>query len=578
LFTLRDVETLSGGWKTFVPLSESRDLDGKLSDTPPRKSMMRFISQGSARYLGNTGEVVNINQKSRLIRSRTYPPIGALLEECKVMKAEVFGKPVMKPGYIQGQYVCPFQVNYQGLSKVKKSNMWPHARNCVRQFLMDRFIKGLPDMSPVDAETAINGIAGTCFKSVNMSTAAGPSLKGKKREHFIEYTTEDGILVREPKEEVMTQIDEILSRYLRDEHVGAITKGQLKDEPRKSSKIREGKTRLFYVGQTAFLVVCRMFLGPFYSMIMEHSDLFKSSIGIDAHRDADELFCRFYRGEGKYMMDADVKGMDQNTPYEVCEDVMFVIEKVLAAKGYNADAIKITKGILSDILMPIVIINGDVFQVPALLPSGSYGTAELNGLRNFYIFLYCLCRATGNISKSFDRYVDLSTYGDDIIARIDEHLQGEFNPEIYARVCKTELDMDITSAAKDGVHRMVTIGEVSFLKRTFRYHMGLGKNVMTLDASSLHKMCEWNLPSKVITLEQQTVESWQAMLREYFFYDDRCGYEKLRSLCHELYDTLEGKEVITFKTLSFDEMIAYYSSDQNASTEEEKHPDCDPDL
>jgi hypothetical protein len=86
-----------------------------------------------------------------------------------------------------------------------------------------------------------------------------------------------------------------------------------------------------------------------------------------------------------------------------------------------------------------------------------------------------------------------------------------------------------TSDKKEQSSRFIDISQISFLKRSFRYHPELKRIVAPLDKDSLMKSLCYYLPSKEITPEDQLVQTCNSVMRELLFHcDNEVEYEDYR--------------------------------------------------
>jgi hypothetical protein len=87
-----------------------------------------------------------------------------------------------------------------------------------------------------------------------------------------------------------------------------------------------------------------------------------------------------------------------------------------------------------------------------------------------------------------------------------------------------------TMADKEAVSvPYISIGEVSFLKRTWHFDVDIGAYVCPLDHDSIEKSLMIGVTSKTITKDEQAVAVMSSAAREYFWYGKEIFMQK-RSL------------------------------------------------
>jgi hypothetical protein len=123
------------------------------------------------------------------------------------------------------------------------------------------------------------------------------------------------------------------------------------------------------------------------------------------------------------------------------------------------------------------------------------------------------------------------TYGDDVVAGLSDEIIPIFNNVSYAAFCKKTYFMNFTSSDKTSdLKETLSLNEMSFLKRKFRYHKALKKYVACLDKDSIVKSLYFIQPSKAITIHLQLLETVVSALWELFFHIDNCDdFHSLRS-------------------------------------------------
>jgi hypothetical protein len=323
-----------------------------------------------------------------------------------------------------------------------------------------------------------------------------------------------------------------------------VFKGTLKDEARSLKKIKEGKTRLFFASSLAHLIVQRMFLAPVFTLMLEFPGAFDTAIGVDMHRDGNRIldhFATFAKRprkdffEDDEIVEGDHEGFDQGPPVDITLGAYSVISLIAKELGYNEYAMRVLNTMLADLLECVFCLYGDMFIKEGIFPSGQYGTAEVNGIRNDLMMRYIAYYAFGN-NHTFDIACKPNYYGDDLLMYILREYRHVFNTRVIAEGCKKYFSTGFTTASKDKSDvEFIPVKDMSFLKRTFKYSDILGRYVCPLEVSSLYKTLSFYMPSPVETPENQWMQMIDSVLRELVFHVDRDNHQKFRAGIADLF-------------------------------------------
>jgi len=515
-----------------VNLSQGALLNVSIEE-PSRKSVFRYEVLHDLEYHGKIEGPVIMESSSKVVA--TPYNIEAQTMVCEILKQDVpnnFGPPLMRPCTRKGVYVSPYNLAMKSIASPKKTLNQTVLKR-IQKDLISRFTtllrsKGVVHLKPLSVSQAINGVDGDCFiKSMNFSTSAGFGLRGLKSDYL--PLNDQGL--RYPGTQVVEGIAQTFSNYARGLANRDVFVAHLKDEPRTLDKIAQGKTRVFYGAALVNNIVARMLLAPFYSLLVQYHDVFRSMVGINMVKGADSLVREIYDFCGKQhgddtldilILEGDYKNYDQCMPMGVGECVNGIILEVLRFLGYNDVALRATQGILTDNLFPYVEMLKDLFCAPGLQPSGKYGTAEDNSLRGLVLLMYAWYIHPDLKDEDFFVMVLPFFYGDDVTAAV---LDERFNNLYYQRVVRTEMGMDFTSSTKkDTMDKFVVFSEMSFLKRTFVYDSFLQRYVSPLDAKSIVRALSWTQPSGFVSAEQQSISVFQSMAREMYLHGGRTVY------------------------------------------------------
>lgn len=506
---------------------------------PGLKSPFRFEHLPYINYLGSTGKPVFMNNRSNIVKSSIYSSLDAIFDTIDFKPDEHFVAPNLKPRLVEGEYISPWNLS---LKKVNQTSPPLDMR------IVDRIVKEYSEriismikakhgddysLAPLDIQTAVNGHEHDAYlRRINASTSGGYGY-GAKNPHIPIVHEEDNI--REATHELKTRINEILETYENGDSANFIYGTSLKDEPREAKKNAIGKIRVFYMTSLDNLIVSRMFLAPFYTMMVEDGEVFRTSVGTNMHSDADAIYEQM-EAFSDHIIEGDYSDFDVNNPFGIAHAAASVILKVLRAFGYNTKALKMTEGILSDALFTLVHMNGDIFSKPGLQPSGKYGTAEDNSLRAVLMQMYIYYTIPALWDTSFFEETMLLTYGDDFLNGLSKLAAKHLNNFVYRDACLEHFNMKVTPASKAGVMtKFVTRDDMSYLRRTWVWDSVHKVHNAKLNMNSIYKSLQWTAPSQVESVADQELSTIRSALWELFFHLDRETHHNFRNLLVEAY-------------------------------------------
>lgn len=515
---------------------------GKTIDQVTSKSPLLYEQVPGLLVAGSIKDYSIVTPKSKLQETPFFDEI----EDCIGVSPYTDGgekkylPPLMRSKRVNGKFISPYNI---WTRKVGVSKSWIEPEDCqvVSDFLSTYFIdelskKGIDKIQPLRLDVAVNGYPENFYmRSMKFSTSAGLLMPGGKNKYVEDFSfpwKEDG---KKILYDVKEQVCEVVHSYDQSMLSHALIGCQLKDEPRALSKVKSGKTRVFAMSSFEATCVNRMFLMPFYSLMVEYRDLFCTKVGVNMESyEATKMYHDLKNFSPKFL-EGDYGGYDTSMPFEVGLISSSIVFNVLKAKGYNERSLRIVRGILSDNMYPTCVMEGNIFIAPGFQPSGKYATAEDNSLRGLTLLVlgfYHLCVKPGHFPlSSFFRLVKPYTYGDDLLCSIKDNVLPYFNNITYGDFVKKELGMTFTDAEKNEHKSPYTdIAHISFLKRRFRFHQPLGRIVACLEKDSICKSMSYVLPSSSINPEEQYLQICDAVLRNLFFhYDSKKEFNVVRN-------------------------------------------------
>jgi hypothetical protein len=478
--------------------------------------------------------------KSKLTESPLLPYAQMLTGHpvCDEEGKPYYCKPPFKHAWVDGEYKAPFN-HFVKKTGVLKKSLDPDIMVKTTTYLTDLITArlrqvGVVKLDPVPLDVAVNGHPEDFYmRSMKPSTSGGWAWPGPKKKYSKPVEKDFKKDAFEPIEEIKEQCIEQINAYEAYDNANPLNGAQLKDEPRPYEKVIERKTRVFCMSSYESTIVNRMYLMPFYSLMVEHSDIFYAALGIDMHSPEVDDLMKSMLGFSHLFMEGDYGGYDTSMPVDVGLMANTIVYNVLKNLGYNKDALQKVQGCLSDNLYPYIVLEGEIMKIPGFQPSGKYATAEDNSLRGLCLLVYAwnFLNQVNGTDLDFATYVKPLIYGDDMLASVKPEAADFFNNIMYQMACTKLFGMEFTNAQKTSdMQPFLTVNEISFLKRNFVYREDLGRYVAPLDLKSVMKTICYYLPSKEVTQEEQIIDSCVSAMRELFFHLDEKEFQQRREL------------------------------------------------
>jgi hypothetical protein len=218
-----------------------------------------------------------------------------------------------------------------------------------------------------------------------------------------------------------------------------------------------------------------------------------------------------------------------------------MVNEVLLMK-YKGAYPKVAEYILSNLIYCPVSINDDVFITTHSMPSGSFLTSYYNSFVNKSIkAMWVNYHGVNNVDAYLRNTVDY-VYGDDTIFGflqdfiIDGAVNHSFTDTLGAKSLAAFVDMigiQCTDAHKNEITvDTMPLNEISFLKRTFRFHPLIGSVVCPLELSTIFSGLSFCDKTKdVETVMKDKINSFQ---RELFLHPDHYALRSvLKQRCEQ---------------------------------------------
>lgn len=383
------------------------------------------------------------------------------------------------------------------------------------------------EVRPMTEMEVVCGKDGKKFiRKMDPNTAIGPPETGKKvtRMTYLDPADFEGFACPAELDQVYWteyyEAEEIWDSGLR---YHATFKGFLKDEP---TPLTKDKVRIVQGAPIILQIGVRKYFLPIARILSLFPRISECAVGLNCMGPEWEDFQAHIKQHGTdRILAGDYSKYDLRLPAQLTLAAFKILIAIAKHCGYSDSALRIMRGIATDICYPTVAFNGDLLQFVGINPSGQNLTVYINGLASS-IALRCAYFDIVPKSKHipFREVCALGTYGDDVKSSV-KHGYDEFNHVSVADFLARH-DMAFTMPDKTSTPvPYMTDEEADFLKRRNIYIPELEQHVGALDEMSIFKSLHANIKSKALTPRELSADCINGALREWFFHG-RDTYEK----------------------------------------------------
>jgi hypothetical protein len=453
---------------------------------------------------------------------------------------------------------------------------------CVKSFaddILSRLTKeDLDEVIILDNESTVNGLPGVQFvDKMNRRTSMGFPWRESKSKHLSEprqHEQWDSFV--EFDDDFIARVDDIIGKYKTGTRHMPVFTAHLKDEPTKFKKILGKLTRVFSGAPADWVFVVRKYLLSFVRLVQKNKYTFESGPGTQAHSaEWDEMFHYLTQFGKERIIAGDYSKFDKRMSAQWVLAAFQVIDHILAAAGWSMQDRLVVWCIAYDTAFPLTDFNGDLFEFWGSNPSGHPLTVIINGIVNALYIRY-VWRIIGYKLMDFKTFVALMTYGDDNIMGVARSILNFDHTVIQSELAK--IGVTYTMADKDSESvPFVSIYDVSFLKRKWRYEPALGSHVAQIEHDSIVKSLVKCIPSKVLCPEAHAVQVMVGAVGEYAYYGQEVFEEKRQMFLDVIAETgLEPyyEEACPDGFLRWDVFVQNYLEASKAIYEDGTCPDC----
>jgi len=435
------------------------------------------------------------------------------------------------------------QVSKYGSVEIPFPNMDLHiACDDVQQRLNEFTVPFKP--RALTEEEAINGIEGVPhFDRMDMQTSPGyPYVQRRPAE----ASGKEWLFGTDEKGKKFITDCELRQRL--DNRLGELKEGKLgfsiwtnclKDERRKTEKIKTANTRAFCAAPVDFIIASRMFFLAFCAAFIANRNSFFGSIGINPESAEWTFLYNRHRVKGKYGFDIDFKNFDGSA-----KAIVIALATDLINNYYNdgpENALK-RRVLIQEMIHTRSWLrtdrHGNVWFTPMVqkhcgVPSGTNITCIIDTLvQAIYMrVVYRIIMRKSNrrdlmSMKVFNDRVADTGFGDDGFVTADLEILKYFN---RVSVIQTLADFGITctDAKKTGnISKYDSLNSLVFLKRHFAPHPQFPDRMLApIDVNSIYELINW--VSKTNDPEEQLRMNIDDALRFAYHYGDKF-YQTLR--------------------------------------------------
>lgn len=390
-------------------------------------------------------------------------------------------------------------------------------------------------------QQALDGDGTGIVRGMNNQTSSGVIYGGKKSKWMM--LGEDGhpLVPRELDPEVYNDILKIGNSWRNGQGTfDPFVRASKTNEVLPLEKALE-KTRSVYGNDMAFFIAATMGIIPLKHVLrdMNTSECF---VGLTAQSiEWEEKLHNYLTNGGKYhnFVCGDFSGYDTQIPKCLMEKSGAIIIQIFKENGASADDIEYLRGFLSSVVSPVMLWEGHLLQFCSGQPSGQPLTVEMNSIVNSLLvrmaFYTIMDREYPEIKNpDFRRWVRLAVYGDDNAMGVDPRIPKFNHTSIQAVFASWGIKYTMADKGADSVPYQ-TLEEVSFLKRSFRYHPQLDAIVAPIEEESLSKKMYWWTKSKntPLSFPEQFQANFESQSREAYLHGEEY-YEEFVRKCERI--------------------------------------------
>jgi len=415
---------------------------------------------------------------------------------------------------------------------------------------------------------AINGIPGQ-MPSIDVRKCCGyPECdEGIKRSNIVRLDTDpDGGYLAPDMEKRIDDFEIHAMQGIADMQTFVECK---KDELRPKEKVEMKKTRSFFMGTFALLILFRRYFG-FWLVAISQAELSPFAIGLNPFSTQWwQYYWKFKSySEGKFIDSKDFKGWDLRYGTEIFWKFWSRFLKAYALDKLPKAVQRIYCAILYVHFNVYLLVTRTVYQADIMV-SGGPGTAALNSVYNIVINRAASLRMMRQFFKvriPMKKLFFLVVLGDDNYKALRQFMVGTlcttdvFTPENFSKYIQEMFGLVSTSATKGVVGGFQTMEEADFTKRRFvrDSETGIIMCPMTLDDIQQHLL--WVNSASDLPPKKQITENVHSALKEIFFHG-RKVFDEQKAILNPFLESISEENVYR---PTWDDIYALYIKNLSA--------------
>lgn len=383
-----------------------------------------------------------------------------------------------------------------------------------------------------DIPTAINGCDDTSYVDrIKMATSAGLPFRQKKKAFFhLDPPVEDHAINYAMNPNLEDIVNVAKEHFLNGEQCPYhLCDANIKDE---AQKLGSTKNRVFLATSLSSFIIGRQMFGSFIQHQMNYNFEFSSAVGIDTCSDQwTELYEKIIKFGLENIVAGDFKDWDVTIPLEIAlaaADIIYDLH--VKYSTMSPEDLIILKACLSELVYPVLEVNGTILRPSGMNASGNVLTVHFNNLCNALLARAAFFTFYPDAdTDDFDKYIASIFFGDDNLFGVHSDY-SKFNHTALVKFFSS-LGMTFTMPNKeDESVPFVHISEVDFVKRSFRFDEDLQCMSAPIARISISKMLHTTLPSSHIEYTEQLASNIDDVMREFFQY----GQVKYNDMCAKM--------------------------------------------
>jgi hypothetical protein len=505
----------------------SRVKDFELQSQPTAKSPLMYLDRDTSfEYLGTINTPV-VKFKHSVHKTIVHDSVNELFNITPIV-----GPPPNVPTW-QHHHACI-------LNTTAANSGFPQAlmEKAAKDYLDGTLdtMRQRTDLKPLSLDQILNGEDGVRgLEPMNKKTSAGfPYFQSKKKL----FGAEDGLpLVITP---ALLQDYNISERaWSENKRSYEVFHQSLKDEPVKKSKT---VTRTFQCSNLNLTIALRKYFLPIVTELITKPDVYELAVGCNAEGPEWHALMLIISKYGRDRIVAgDYKNYDQRMSSQVICAAFNILIEFAHAIGYATSDLDMMRAIATEVIYPVIHMNGDMFKLFASVTSGNSLTTILNCICNSLLHRMCyfgLAQRLNMQCPPFKVVCSLMTYGDDCADSVRPGYDwfGHTNRQSFF----SDFNIIYTMAEKDQESRpFITLDELSFLKRRPKYNEDTELLMAPLDETSIFKSLQF-LTRSILTPEESVGVNADNALAAWFqhgrtVYEARTPILKKILQMHDLY-------------------------------------------